>query len=170
MGHDAVLTFFIIVAAIAIVLQAVAMLGVYRGVDRIQKEINGTRTELRQQLGPLVQSLNETLSDSRQPLTTAANNLAEVSRMLRERTASVDALADELVSKTRMQIVRVDQAIADILEKFETTTAQIQRSIVGPISEISALIKGIRSGLSFLLSRRQTSGVREAAPDEPMFI
>jgi hypothetical protein len=105
MRHDTVVTIFIILAAAAIVVQAFTMLGVYRIVARLENEI-------RQQLGPLAQSLTGIATDSRQPLANVTANLAEVSRILRMRTATLDGLADELVDKARIQIIRVDQAIA----------------------------------------------------------
>ncbi len=170
MGHDALLTVFIAIAAAAIALQAAALWGIYRVAEQIQKEIRQSRDNLREQFGPLAQSLTEILADSRQPLAAVTGNLAEASRVLRERVASIDSLAGELAERTRLEMSRVDQAITDVLEKVDTTTTLIQKSIVAPIAEISALVKGIRSGLGFLFSRRPASAARDTTSDDPMFI
>jgi hypothetical protein len=170
MGHDAVVSGFVIVAAAAIVVQGFILLGLYRIAERIRMEISATRQDVREQFAPLAQSLEQIIADSRQPLAVVTTNLADVSRILRERVAAMDTLASELADRTRMEIGRVDRALTDILEKVENTTDVIQKNILGPITEISALLKGFRSGLGFLFSRHPASRSREAAPDEPMFI
>jgi phosphoenolpyruvate synthase/pyruvate phosphate dikinase len=110
------------------------------------------------------------VSNAREPLRTITTNLAEISKMLRERTSDVDALVAEFVDKSRAQVVRVDQMVSDLVEKVETTSDAVQRGVLVPIQEVSAVVKGMRAGLEFLFSRRRTTSVSEAAQDEQLFI
>jgi hypothetical protein len=57
-----------------------------------------------------------------------------------------------------------------MVEKVETTTDYVQKGVLGPIREISAVAKGVRSGLEFLLSHRRVTNVSEATQDEQLFI
>jgi ABC-type transporter Mla subunit MlaD len=170
MDHETLLTIFIIIAAAAVVLQALAMLGIYTVIRRIQDEVAGIRSDVRQRIDPLAQSIAEIIGDSREPLRTVVSNLVEVSRVLRDRTSNVDEVLDELIDKFRLQVVRVDHAISDILEKIEKTTTTVQRNVVAPVLEVSALLKGFKIGLDFFLSRRRESQAREVTQDEQMFI
>jgi hypothetical protein len=52
----------------------------------------------------------------------------------------------------------------------ETTADVVQRNVLAPIQEISAVVKGVRSGLEFLFSRRRAPSVSEATQDEQLFI
>ena len=90
--------------------------------------------------------------------------------MLRERTANVDEVAAELLEKSRLQMIRVDRMVSDLVEKVETTAGAVQRGVLGPIQEISAVVKGVRSGLEFLFTRRRVTNVSEATQDEQLFI
>jgi hypothetical protein len=90
--------------------------------------------------------------------------------MLRERTTDVDALVAELVDRSRLQVIRVDQMVSDLVQKVETTSDAVQRGVLAPMQEVSAVIKGMRAGLEFLFSRRRTTSVSEAAQDEQLFI
>lgn len=170
MAHETLLTAFVIVAALAIVMQALLMLGVYLAIRKMPGQIEGIRTEMKQRLDPLAQSVGEILTNSREPVRTITANLAEISRILRDRTSHVDALVAELVDKSRLQVIRVDQMISDLVEKVETTADVVQRNVLAPVQEVSAVIKGVRSGLEFLFSRRRGSSVSEATQDEQMFI
>ena len=90
--------------------------------------------------------------------------------MLRDRTASADQVAAELLDKSRSQIARVDRMISELVEKVGTTADTVQRGVLGPIQELSAVVKGIRSGLEFLFTRRRVTNVSEATQDEQLFI
>lgn len=170
MAHETVLTVFVIIAAVAIVVQALLLLGVYLAIRSIHREVQGVRADVKQRLDPLTQSVTEILANSREPVRTITANLAEISQMLRDRTSHVDALVADLVDKSRLQIVRVDQMVSDLVQKVETTADVVQRNVLAPIHEVSALIKGLRSGLEFLFSRRRASSVSEATQDEQLFI
>ncbi len=170
MAHDSVLTVFVILAAVAIVMQASVMLGIYLSVRKLPAQIEGIRIEVKQRLDPLAQSVTEIVADSREPVRTLTTNLAEISRILHDRTRHVDSLLDDLVDKSRTQIIRVDQMVSDLVEKVESTADVVQRQVLAPIQEVSAVIKGVRSGLEFLFSRRRVSSVTEATQDEQMFI
>jgi hypothetical protein len=56
------------------------------------------------------------------------------------------------------------------VEKVETTADTVQKGVLGPIQEVSAVVKGVRSGLEFLFSRRRVTNVSEATQDEQLFI
>ncbi|MCL5005124.1 MAG: hypothetical protein M1404_01210 [Acidobacteria bacterium] len=170
MAHDTLLTIFIIITAAAVVLQALAMFGIYKAVRRIQGEITGIRSDVKERLEPIIQSVREIVNDSRDPVRTVVSNLAEVSRVLRERTNSVDSVLDEFLDKVRLQMARIDQTITDVLEKVEKTTTTVQRNIVAPVTEVSALLKGLQAGIDFLLSRRRAGQTSEVPQDEQMFI
>ena len=164
------LTVALILVALAVLMQAAAMVGIWLTIRKIPEQIEGVRTDVRQRLEPLSQSVLEIVNNSREPLRNITNNLAEVSRTLRDRTANVDALVADVVDKSRLQIIRVDQMVTDLVEKVEGTADAVQRGVLGPIREMAAVIKGVRSGFDFLFSRRRVTNVSEATQDEQMFI
>lgn len=170
MAHDTLLTIFIIIAAAAVVLQALAMLGIYASIRSIQGEVTSIRSEVKQRLDPIAQSVTDIVTDSREPLRTVMNNLAEVSRAVREGTSNVDAVLDDLLDKFRLQVVRVDQTITDILGKVDKTTTMVQRNVVVPVTEVSAILKGLKVGLDFFLTRRRSGQASDIPQDEQMFI
>ena len=167
---DIVLMIFIIIAAAALVLQGLAMFGLYKVAERMQVEVSNLRTEITSHINPLADSLAEIVGDSRDPIRSATADLAEVARVLRERSGSVDEVLDDLLDRFRLQVIRVDQTITGVLEKVDKTTTAVQRNIIGPVSEASAVLKGVQAGLDFFLSRRRGSQVSDVPQDEQMFI
>lgn len=74
------------------------------------------------------------------------------------------------MEKSRAQIVRVDKMVSELVCKVETTADAVQKGVLGPVAEVSAVVKGVRSGLEFLFSRRRVTNVSEATQDEQLFI
>ena len=170
MEHNAGLTIALILVALAVLIQAGAMIEIWLAIRKIHEQVEAVRNDVRQQLDPLTQLVTEIVSNAREPLRTITSNLADISKMLRERTTDVDALVAELVDKSRLQVIRVDQMVSDLIQKVETTSDAMQRSVLAPMQEVSAVIAGMRAGLEFLFSRRRTTSVSEAAQDEQLFI
>jgi ABC-type transporter Mla subunit MlaD len=170
MAHETLLTIFIIIAAAAMGLQAFSMFGLYMSIRRIHEEVKDLRADVSRRIEPLAQSLTEIVGNSRDPLRSITHDLAEIARVLRERTGSVDEVIDDLLDRFRLQVIRVDQTITDVLEKVDKTTATVQRNIIAPVSEASAVLKGVQAGLDFFLSRRRHSYTSDVPQDEQMFI
>jgi hypothetical protein len=170
MEQNTGLTVALILVAIAVLMQAWAMLGIWLAVRKVPGQIETVRSDVKQRIDPLAQSVLEIVNNSREPLRTISANLAEISNMLRNRTSNADQVAAELLDKSRTQIVRVDKMVTELVEKVETTADAVQKGVLGPISEVSAVVKGVRSGLEFLFSRRRVTNVSEATQDEQLFI
>ena len=170
MEQNTALTVAVVLMAVAVVMQAAAMLGIWLAIRKIPDQIENVRNDVKQRLDPLTQSALEIVNNSREPLRTMTSNLAEISRMLRDRTSNVDTLVADAVDKTRLQIIRVDQMVSELVVKVENTADAVQRGVLGPINEVSALLKGVRSGLEFLFSRRRMTSVSEVTQDEQLFI
>ena len=170
MEQNTGLTVALILVAIAVLMQAGAMLGIWLAIRKVPGQIESVRSDVKQRLDPLSQSALEIINNLREPLRTITANVAEISQILRDRTSNADQVAAELLEKSRSQIVRVDRMVSDLVEKVETTADTVQKGVLGPIQEVSAVVKGVRSGLEFLFSRRRVSNVSEATQDEQLFI
>lgn len=170
MTTNAVLTVFVVIAALAFLAQAILMALLYVSLRELPAQIGGIRADVKQRLDPLTQSITEILTNSREPVQTITTNLAEISRILRERAGHIDGLVADLIDKSRLQVIRADQLISGLAAKVESAADTVEKQVLAPIQELAALIKGVRSGLQFLFSRRRVSSVTEATQDEQMFI
>jgi ABC-type transporter Mla subunit MlaD len=164
------LTIALILVAVAVLIQAGMTIALWLALRKLPEHLEGLRADMKQHFDPLAQTVTEILSNAREPLRTITSNLADISKMLRERTSDVDGLVAEVVDKSRTQVIRLDRMVSDLVQKVETTSETVQRGVLAPIQEFSAVIKGMQAGLEFLLSRRRRTSVSEAAQDEQLFI
>lgn len=170
MDHDTLIAVFVVIAAIAIVIQAAILLGFYLIVRRIHNQISEIGREAKQNMDRVVAAIMEIIAGSREPLKAVTANVAEMSRIVRERTGLLDEALGDWTEKTRLQVQRIDQLVSGFIERADRTANTFQRNIVGPLQEVGAIFKGIQSGLDFFFSRRQPSTAREPTHDEEMFI
>jgi len=170
MGHDAILTAFVIIAALALVAQAGIFYGIFEALRQLQKSVQHSTTTTMQRVDELTQTVTDFLAESREPVRTITTNLAGISTMLRERSMQVDAVVAELVDRSRDQIIRVDQMVTGLVEKVGTTADAVERGVQGPLHEVSAVIKGVQKGLEVLFSRRRAATASESTHDDQMFI
>lgn len=92
MANDPTLSVVLVLVAVAVLMQAGAMVGIWLAIKKIHGEVAGVRADVKQRLDPLTQNVNELLSGSREPVRNITANLAEISRMLRDRTSHVDGM------------------------------------------------------------------------------
>lgn len=173
MNHPTLIAVFVVIAAIAIVIQMLVFLGFYLMARRIHKQASQVGEALRPGVEAAVRTFRdvaEAVSVSKESIRAVAENAAGISRLARERVGSLDVALGDLVSKTRAQAERIDLLISTLVDQVETTANAWQRTVLGPIQQMAALAKGFQTGLDFFLSRRRSPTVREATQDEEMFI
>jgi len=170
MAHDTLLTVFVILAALAIVGQALVMGGILIAMRDLHRDIDSIHSSTRQKLDVLTQRVTDFIATSREPVHNVAANLAEITRILRERTGQFDSVAADLLDRTRLQIIRIDQMVTGMVEKAQSTAGVVEQNVMTPVHEVSALIAGVRKGLEFLFAQRRSAAVSESTQDEQMFI
>jgi len=99
------LTIVLLLVAVAVLIQAGMTIAIWLGLRKIHGQVEAARDNFKQRFDPLVQSVTEILTNAREPLRAIPTNLAEISKMLRERTSDVDGLVAKLVDKSRAQVI-----------------------------------------------------------------
>ncbi|MSO19772.1 MAG: hypothetical protein EXQ56_04800 [Acidobacteria bacterium] len=118
---------------------------------------------------PAVQSLRELVDDSRQRFNTIGANLEEISTMTSKQVQRIDGVVSDASERAQYQLVRLDSLVSDTITKVEVTSDAIQRGVVRPVQEISAILAGVKVAIDFL-RRRNRHSIDRATHDEEMFI
>ena len=167
---ETLLIVFIIVTSLAVVLQLGVLWFIYMNMKQTTAKLERTTTELHQRLDPILASLDILLRDSREKISSIVADTAEITRQARQQMGKFDELVTEATERARLQVIRVDQLISDALARIEEAGVQVQKNILGPIREASAVIRGVKTGLDYLLARRRPPSGERAHQDEELFI
>src|ERR1051325_10162340 len=109
----------VVLAALAVLIQATAMLGIWLTIRQIPGQIKSAQADFKQRIDPLTQSVMEIVNNSREPVRIISANLTEISHILRNRAAEVDTLAADLAEKSREQATRIDQMVTGLVDKVD---------------------------------------------------
>jgi len=174
MDHEGLLTVFVIVTALAVLMEAAVLFAIYRSLTRLIQAVGRIDASLKEHLNPVLAAVQAIATAAREPVGTILSNLADMSAVLRQRTHSADAVAAEVLNRARSEIVRADELVSGILLKVERASEVVERGVLIPIREISAIIAGFRKGFEFFVGRRRPPAPgerRQSAPqEEQLFI
>lgn len=164
------LPFFVIVAAVAIVLQAAILFAIYKEVRQAQERITRVTAELYTRMDPVLVRLQVLVEDIQPRLSSIVADTSEITHLARGQAQKVDRIFSEAVDRLRMQIIHADHVLTGALEAVEEAGSKVRRTIWGPVQQASALIKGVKVGLDFFRSQRRPSDRTGEQPDEGLFI
>ena len=163
---------FIVVAAVAIVIQAIVLTVLLFQLRRTAAIAEKAIGDLRVQILPILSRLQVLVEDVTPQLTIIMSEAADITRMARSQVQRVDRVVGEMMERLRLQLIHVDQILTGAMETVEETGSRLRQSILGPVVKASALVHGIQTGIEFFRnSRRKGVDSRiEQQQDEGMFI
>jgi methyl-accepting chemotaxis protein len=167
-----IITVFVVVAAVAIVVQMGILLALYRALRRTSERMEGIAGRLEQQATPVLASAAAILEDARPKIADITTNLAETSTSLRTHVGHIGNAASEIAERARMQAVRLDDFVINAAHKVEATSELLQDKVLSPMRRVRSIVTALNAGLSFFKSNRprKTRNSSGEVEDEEMFI
>lgn len=172
---DDKLTWFIALTSIAILLQAGVLLAMYIAMRKSSQRMEALATEVKNKVLPSVEQAQQMLTEIRPKVTTIVENLQDATTVMRGQIKRVDATVNDVMDRARLQVIRADELLSRTLDKVESTSDMVQKTVVSPVRHLSGLMQGISVGLEFLFAGRgrRNGGGREdrrPVPQDEMFI
>jgi hypothetical protein len=166
---DNLLITFIGLTALAVLLQAGMLAGMYFSMRKTSAKVESLAEEVKNKVLPTAELAHSMMSEWRPKITTVVDNVSVSTTMLRTQMERVDATLTDIVDRTRLQVIRADEFVTSTMDKLEETREVVQKTVVSPVKQLSGLMHGVSAGFEALFSRRrERSSV--AAPQDEMFI
>jgi hypothetical protein len=103
-----------------------------------------------------------------------ATDASDITRLARSQVQKVDRVLSESLERFRLQLIHVDRILTGATETLESAGGQIKKTVMNPIIQATAVIRGIQTGVEFFRSNRHNNskspGAEAAHQDEGMFI
>ncbi|HUQ49130.1 MAG TPA: hypothetical protein VM056_00290 [Terriglobales bacterium] len=162
-----ILSVFMIVTCLAIILQAGILAALYFTVRKTSVKVEA----LAERALPVLDSARTVLEDSAPKLKEITSNLVSATGTLKGQVNRMDATVNDLLDRTRLQVIRVDELVSRTIDRVEETTELVQHTVVSPVKQISGIIQGLTAGVgAFLMRRRSQQGDELVVEDEELFI
>jgi ElaB/YqjD/DUF883 family membrane-anchored ribosome-binding protein len=167
---------FIVIAAVAIVLQLAVLSAMALSIKKTTEQMQKMAAEIQSRTLPLLDMANHILSDTKPRLDIITNNLAETSVILKKQMERLESTVDDIVDRTRLQVIRADEMVTRTLDRVEETTDVVHHTVISPVRQVSAVVQGITSALGVFMgsskrrARKEGERARKATQDEELFI
>ncbi|OFW10781.1 MAG: hypothetical protein A3H27_06520 [Acidobacteria bacterium RIFCSPLOWO2_02_FULL_59_13] len=167
--HQNMLLFLAIAITVVLFVQTILLWTFVITFRRWYKRTEALLDEVTRNAEPVLRAARDLLTENRERLQIISTNLIEITQLTKNQVVRVDGFLAEASDRARLQLVRMDDLLGDTMQKFQQTTETIQRSILGPVRELSAILAGVRTTLDFLF-RRDKKAAERATQDEELFI
>jgi hypothetical protein len=161
---------FVIVAAVSLFLQMVIFAAMFFTFRRVSKRIEEIAEDMQRRINPVISRLQMLVEEAQPRISSMISDAAEITHMARGQVQRVDRMVTEAVDRLRMQLVHADQILTGAMDAVEETGSRLRSSVWRPVQSVTAIVRGIQTGLEFYRGRRrQTNGPSEQQ-DEGLFI
>jgi ABC-type transporter Mla subunit MlaD len=160
-----VMAAFVIIAAIALCIQAGMLAAMYKTTKALQQSIN----PLLPKVESLVEKTNSTVDQSKEQIAEITSNVNEILASTKRQLAVVEDFVGDAATRAKVQMERVELVLDDTLSRAHETVAVVHDGIMRPLREITGITAGIRAALN-ALARGNRPTVDRVTSDEEMFI
>jgi hypothetical protein len=161
---------FVIVAAVSLFIQMLIFGAMFLTIRRLGKRMEDVVDDLQRRVNPVLSRLQMLVEEAQPRISTMISDAAEITHVARNQVQRVDRVLTEGVDRLRMQLVHADQILTGALETVEETGARIRSSVWRPMQSVTALVRGIQTGLEFYRGRRRHAEGMPEQQDEELFI
>jgi hypothetical protein len=157
-GNSRLLMVFVGMVAVALIVQAIALIAMAVGAAKARKRGLEMVEELRTKMMPILDNTHGFIQDTAPKVKIITENFVETSHVIRSKAQEFDVTASDLNAKTRAQAARVDGIVTSALNTTTDVAETIQRGIKLPLREVSGILNGVKAGLDVLVGRVKGPG------------
>ncbi|MGB6232599.1 MAG: hypothetical protein WBF46_03925 [Candidatus Acidiferrales bacterium] len=158
-----------VVITVAVLLQMLILAAMFFQFRQTSREVHQVAVDIQQKIHPLLFRFGRIVENSEEKISSIVSDAAEITRLARGQAQKIDRVVTDTLDRTRVQIIRADAIITGTLEAVEDAGVSLRRSVLGPLQQASAVLKGIRTGIDFIRGQRARS-TGATQPDEELFI
>jgi hypothetical protein len=125
---------------------------------------------MQRRINPVISRLQLLVEEAQPRISSMISDAAEMTHVARSQVQRVDRMVTEAVDRLRMQLVHADQILTGAMEAVEETGTRLRSSVWRPVQSVSALVRGIQTGLEFYRGRRRPANAPSEQQDEGLFI
>ncbi|MBZ5614466.1 MAG: hypothetical protein LAO23_10685 [Acidobacteriia bacterium] len=169
--NDTLLGIFIAVTAVAVVVQAGILVGLYVAVRRSTAKMEALAAQVTSKALPTMETVQAMLVEMRPKLDVMTVNLSESSTLVRNQLGRFDATLTDALDRTRLQVIRADELLNRTMDKVEETSDAVHKTVISPLRQVNGLMSAISTGVEVFLGQRRRHPKNGAGvPQDEMFI
>jgi hypothetical protein len=165
MDQNTLLTIFVSVSAVALLIQAGLLFGIYK----TSRSLSDNVQRLMPKMNSLLDTSRTTVEESRKQIADISTRTNEILDIGRRQMVRLDEVLEDASTRARVQFDRVEMVLDDTMGRVQDTVAIMHNGVLKPLKEVQGVAAGVRAAFFFLLRGRRANP-SSATVDEEMFI
>ena len=157
---------FVVVAALALIVQMGVMIGMYKAARSTQAQL----AVVLPQVEMLIQNSHSTINLGRQQLLEITGRTIEILDSARLQMSRVDEVVADASQRARNQLEKAELVIDDTLNRAQQTVGLVHSGVMRPLREIQGVSIGVKAAIAHLAKGGNRPAINQATHDEEMFI
>lgn len=180
---ETLLIIFIAITALAVLLQAGVLLGIYVTVRKAVKSANEQADEYRAKLTPLIDTGSQLITTANELVASAqkliknvqpqiestVTELAGMAHDIRTEANRLQASVDEVAARARHQVERVDGMATTFLNGVDRFGSFLNEAVHMPLRQINGVVAAVKAVVDVMRSPTPPRGRSRPAP-EPLHV
>ncbi len=168
--NETLLGVFIAVTAIAVVLQMVILAALYFSTKKTAQRVEAVVKQVEEKAIPALTQAQEMLTEARPKLAVILDNMSATSTTVREQAERINVTLNDIVDRTRLQVIRADEIVSRSMDRVEETAEAVHHVVLSPVRQMSAMMTGLFAGIGEYIGGRKVRRHQDAVPQDEMFI
>jgi uncharacterized protein YoxC len=160
-----VLIVFVALSALAMIIQACTLLGLFLVVRKLQQAVM-----------PMIPQIEGIVGTTRRTLERVEKHVEKIGSIstaildtTKQQVSKIEELLSEGASRARVKMERAEMVLDDSMTRVQQTVTAVQSGVLRPIREVHGVLAGFRTFFMYL-GRGGRPTVDHATADEEMFI
>ena len=164
---------FIVIAAVAIVIQMGLLMAMYISMKKTSDRVNAVAEAVEKKGLPLIETVNGLITTNTPKINVILDNAMVASTTAKQQVERLDVTVSDIVDRTRLQVIRVDELVTRTMDRVEETTDLVHHTVISPVKALAGVLSGVTATANLLFGskrRRAPRGPRNGGPEDEMFI
>jgi phage-related protein len=160
--------YFVVIIAVAFALQTAILVAVFFQMKKSHEQVMRIANDLHARIAPVISRVELLVGETQPRIVSMVNDASEVVHIARNQAQKVDRVLTETLDRVRIQLLHTDRILTGVLETVEDAGSTVKNTVMGPIQQATAVIRGIKTGIDVLRSfRRPRDGSSATSSSEP---
>jgi hypothetical protein len=159
------LTVFVFVAAISLLGQMAALVGLLFVARDVKAKLMAVWPEIESIIG----ASKRTAGQAEKHIAVIGASSVAILEVTKQQLTKVDELLTDASTRAKVQMERAEMVMDDTMTRVQETVSVVQRGVLRPVREVHGIVAGLRMAISHLTKGSRPT-VDHATSDEEMFI
>lgn len=164
---------FVVVAAVAIVIQMGLLMAMYISMKKTSDRVNAVTEAVEKRGVPLLETVSGLVTTNAPKINVILDNAMAASGTAKQQIDRLDTTVSDIVDRTRLQVIRVDELVTRTMDRVEETTDLVHHTVISPVKALAGVLSGVTTTANLLFGskrRRPPRTPRNGGQEDEMFI